>query len=145
MNLDICLKILEQDVMYESFKEGTVIINSTTGIYYNFNNVGASIWKLIEKNFTVSQIIEVILYKYNISPAQAKDNTINFIFELKKEKLIEETFSIDSANTVLDEIKAFKSKKRNFNSPVLKKYTDLQELTFLYMIEESLRKEQVLN
>ncbi len=56
----------------------------------NLNETGAFIWRCLEKDTTVSEIVENILKEYNIDEAKATTYVTNYINKLKEAKLLNE-------------------------------------------------------
>ena len=132
-------KINKADVLHEVFDDGgIVVINLKTGKYYNFSNTSLYIWHLIEKEFSDSQIIELIIHKYNIEPTKAKQSIAKFITELQQEYLLledsEQKENIENFNQEINNLKS--SNKLDFTTPVLTIHTDMQDLLLLDPIHE---------
>ena len=65
------------------------ILNLTSGIYYGLNEVGASIWKLIQEPKTVNEVKETILHEYDVDPGQCKADLLGLLEDLLSRGLIE--------------------------------------------------------
>ena len=65
------------------------ILNLTSGIYYGLNEVGASIWKIIQEPKIVRDIKETILHEYNVEPGQCEADVMALLNELMSRGLIE--------------------------------------------------------
>lgn len=55
---------------------------------YTLNEVGTMIWELIDGKRSVSQIAEEICVSYDVTPEEAKKDTIDFVTTLMKAGLV---------------------------------------------------------
>ena len=67
----------------------SVILQLSTGIYYGLNQVGASIWNLIQESKTVEEIKNAILEEYEVEPEQCDRDLLALLQELESKGLIE--------------------------------------------------------
>lgn len=127
-------------VVHETFDDNeVVIINLDSGSYYNLDKVGTDIWRLIEDGSSVSEIAEVITHLYESSGIDIQSAVKQFLEELAQEDLI-----VPYAASELESFQGSKAKVETgpaatrlvFQAPVLKKYTDMQELLLLDPIHE---------
>ncbi len=65
------------------------ILNLKTGIYYGLNEVGASIWKLIQEPRTVREVKDAIVQEYEVDPDQCEKDLLALLNELLFRELIE--------------------------------------------------------
>lgn len=72
------------------------ILNLKSGIYFGLNNVGNSIWKLIQEPKTVKEIKESILEEYDVDPDLCRNDILEILQELSTHGLIE---ILDEKNT----------------------------------------------
>ncbi|WP_136809672.1 PqqD family protein [Desulfosediminicola flagellatus] len=66
----------------------TVILDINSGMYSGLDPVGTTIWNLLEKEVTFSQIVEEILDNYDVSEEQCINDLIDFLNDLEKNGLI---------------------------------------------------------
>ncbi|MBM7604634.1 hypothetical protein JOC75_002637 [Metabacillus crassostreae] len=66
----------------------TVMLSIENGKYYNLGEIGGAIWELIKKPITMEQLINQLLEKYAVDPAQCEDQVIVFVNSLNKEGLV---------------------------------------------------------
>ena len=66
-----------------------VVLDLKSGAYYGLNEVGTDIWKAIEEPKSVSDIIEIIVAKYDVEREQCELDTIALLQELEATGLIE--------------------------------------------------------
>jgi hypothetical protein len=55
---------------------------------YNLNEVGSLIWKLVDGQTTVSQIVEAVSAEFEVTPEQAREDTLEFLGGLESAGLI---------------------------------------------------------
>ncbi len=60
----------------------SVILDTKSGIYYGLNEVGASIWNLIQEAKTVEQIHNFILEEYEVDYSECEGDILALIQEL---------------------------------------------------------------
>ena len=65
------------------------ILNLTSGIYYGLNEVGASIWKIIQEPKIVREIKETILHEFDVEPDRCQADLLGLLEDLLSRGLIE--------------------------------------------------------
>ena len=116
-----------------------VILNLDTGNYYSMDKSGADIWELIEDNAGVGEIVEEIATRYAGKREDIQDAVDTLIKELIGEHLI---VSVDGSDSEGDVMSAVREKPANenprpeFESPLLHKYSDMQDLLLLDPIHD---------
>ena len=88
-------KILESSVIVASSEQissdlgsEAVILNIKSGVYHGLNEVGASIWKLIQEPRTIEEIKQRLLEEYNVEPEQCQSDLIALLEDLVAAGLI---------------------------------------------------------
>lgn len=66
-----------------------VVLNLSTGVYYGFDSVGASIWTLLQKPRTVEEIKTILLQEYQVEAAVCEAHVLGFLDQLLAQYLIE--------------------------------------------------------
>ena len=66
-----------------------VILDVKSGVYYGLNEVGASIWNLIQEPKTVNEIRDAILKEYFVEPEQCDRDLKELLKQLADKGLIE--------------------------------------------------------
>jgi hypothetical protein len=64
------------------------LLNVTTGVYYTLNDVGASIWRLVLQETTVSQITSNLLEVYDVDEQRCQRDVIRIVQDLHEHGLI---------------------------------------------------------
>jgi hypothetical protein len=77
-----------EDYICSSVGNETVIMNIKTGKYIGINSIGTVIWKLLEQQLQVSNIITSLIDTYDISAAECESQLLQYLEELLNEKLI---------------------------------------------------------
>ncbi|MBW4602452.1 MAG: lasso peptide biosynthesis PqqD family chaperone [Calothrix sp. FI2-JRJ7] len=65
-----------------------VILNLKSGVYHGLNEVGASIWKLIQEPRTIEEIKQKLLEEYDVEPEQCESDVIELLENLLVAELI---------------------------------------------------------
>ena len=139
MNCNDRLQLNTSKIVHETVDGEVIIINMENGNYYSLNNVGADIWTLIEKNFTITDIVDEIVVQYQGNTEQIKEDIAELIADLKQEELI-----VTNGGETSEDFKASNNKPKSdankdqshFEKPILHKYTDMQEMLLLDPIHE---------
>lgn len=128
----------EVDIIYENFGDEVVIINLKTGIYYSLINTAMMIWDLIEKQTNMDELFLGFAETKTEDRIKIKKEIKRFITELEREKLIVPFVKTDNNKNI--HTKVIKPEdfldKLLVNPPVLKKYSDQQELLLLDPIHD---------
>jgi hypothetical protein len=67
-----------------------VILDLRSGVYYGLNNdVGARIWHLLQKETTVSEVLDALLAEYDVEPNRCKYELLALLGNLADRGLIE--------------------------------------------------------
>ncbi len=67
----------------------SIILNLKSGTYYGLNEVGSSIWKLIQEPKAVSDICESILDEYEVDAQTCEKEVQSLINDLLDAQLVE--------------------------------------------------------
>ncbi|WP_299486429.1 lasso peptide biosynthesis PqqD family chaperone [Acaryochloris sp. IP29b_bin.137] len=67
----------------------SVILNLKTGMYFGLNEVGASIWNLLQQPRSVQEICNQILDQYDVESDQCEQDVLRLLNELVESELIE--------------------------------------------------------
>ena len=70
------------------FDEGAILLNLHTKYYYNLNETGLRIWKLLNELSTVSGIAEKIVDEYEVDKDRALESVRRIMAELSEEGLV---------------------------------------------------------
>jgi hypothetical protein len=132
-------RINSPKVIHETIDGETVIVNLDSGNYYSLDKVGADIWECIVKNVPMHGIIETIASQYTAEREQIEKAMYQFVDEMQQENLIvmNESHGYVSEAHVDPGGETEQIKERSiFATPVLHKYSDMQDLLLLDPIHE---------
>jgi hypothetical protein len=133
------VRINRPDVVHDIIDGEAVIVNLKTGNYYSLEKVGAEVWNLIALGKEISEIVASIHYRYASEKSEIDQSIKNLIDNLLKEYLVvpangDRHIDLDTDRRVeLDQ----SSSEAKFESPVLQKYTDMQDLLLLDPIHDT--------
>lgn len=66
-----------------------IILDMKSGVYYGLNEVGASIWNLIQQPKTLAEIQDFILAEYEVEPEQCDRDILVLLEDLAAKGLVE--------------------------------------------------------
>lgn len=130
------LKINQPQVVHEAFEDEVVIVNLDTGNYYSLEGAGADIWRGIEQGALVDEITEATAHRYDGAQNEIQDAVKKLLDELQSEQLVTLCEATDGERVGL--LSTHESNgagqmndKPRFETPVLNRFTDMQELLLL--------------
>ena len=65
-----------------------VILDLDSGIYYGLNEVGASIWKLIQEPKSIAEIRDAIMADYDVQLERCESDILRLLSELAEKNLV---------------------------------------------------------
>jgi hypothetical protein len=66
-----------------------VILSLGNGVYYGLNPVGATVWKLLEKPRTVTELRDAIVAEYEVDAPRAQADLLHLLGDLAANGLVE--------------------------------------------------------
>jgi hypothetical protein len=125
------------NVIHEIIDGEAVLVNLETGSYYSIDSVGAVVWNYIEKGLSSDQIIEAIVAQYDGKPADIAKDVQQLLEDLKAEFLlvVAEDIAVPGVEPVMMDVSEEQA-KQPFKTPVLHKYTDMEDLLMLDPIHD---------
>ena len=84
--------VAAQDQVSNDLDGETVILDMKTGHYYGLDDIGTEIWEMVQSPRTVSEIIDVILDNYDVSPEQCEEDVISLLQNMVDEDILEILF-----------------------------------------------------
>ncbi len=88
MSLTKKYTIDKDKVTYRIIDNEAIILNLDNGYYYSLNKVGTKIWKAIDEQKSLGRILNFLKEKYRLPGRQLKNDLIELVRDLEKEKLI---------------------------------------------------------
>lgn len=78
------------DIMAADMNGSTVMLDASTGKYYNLGEVGGTIWALLEKPLTLDELVGELVKQYDVTAEQCKKDTEPFVEKLLSRGLLVE-------------------------------------------------------
>ena len=123
-------------VTHETIDGEAVIINLDSGNYYSLVDAGCVIWNLMEKHLPASEIITQVSDSYEGQRATIESGVVQLLSELEQEGLIVPYNQPSEPPEPENRTPQNGTMRRQFQTPVLHKYTDMQELLLLDPIHD---------
>lgn len=131
MSTNCSFRVNTPTVSHETIDGEAVIINLDTGNYYSLTNAGSAIWNLIVACQSLNDICRSVSEAYDGDLNEIQTGVHELLSQLQAENLIVAMDSSNGLQGVPAESAGGKTEKILFQSPVLQKYTDMQELLLL--------------
>jgi hypothetical protein len=115
-----------------------VIINLVSGKYYSLGQAGAEIWTLLDKHATLEFIMHRLAANYMGERSNIEHSVVALIERLQEEDLIVPCSREIAGESFVETESAHEQNhdRPHFETPVLHKFTDMQELLVLDPIHE---------
>jgi len=130
----------DPNIVYETIDGETVLVNLRTGSYYSLVDVGTDIWTELQAGRTAQEILTPLYAAYNSPPAEIETAVRQLLASLVQEDLLPaETYNNFLATIVpaSPNPPAPATAKREFRTPHLQKFTDMQELLLLDPVHDA--------
>lgn len=124
-------RIASSQISSEIVDGEIMIINLKNGNYFNLNGSCLEIWTQLQEGVSQERLLSLLSQRYLAEESLLKSELERLLAELQKEELVTVTTGDDSAKHSED-IKS----KLPFVSPVLCKFSDMQELLLLDPIHD---------
>ena len=76
------------DAACASLDDGAVVLNMRTKRYYSLNETGAIVWRLLEDEMAVEDVVARVIELYDVDGAEARRTIAVLLDELAAEALI---------------------------------------------------------
>lgn len=129
-------KINSPPVVQETIDDEVIIVNLDGGSYYSVDKAGARIWNGIERGLSVEEIILDLVRNYEASRAEIEAEVARLLSEFRRENLIAVRDGGHQSEERQIDAEAISTSRGAFESPVLHKYTDMQDLLMLDPVHE---------
>jgi len=129
-NLAARFSINGPDVIAESIDGEVIIINLNSGAYYSSLGSGGAIWEALAASHSIEETIALLTTRYGVEQAAIEREISGFVAQLIDEGLLVESAQGGSPAAVEG------GSGGVFETPVLSKYTDMQELLLLDPIHD---------
>ena len=130
-------KINSPHIVHDTFDGETILVNLKNGNYYSFDKLGVVIWELIEMNAGLEKISGIFSQKFLDAAKKAETDVQAFIQNLLDEKLIVEDSGSATMDLTDEQISEKMKEFASYESPVMNKYTDMQDMLLLDPIHDT--------
>ncbi|MCK4355991.1 PqqD family protein [Candidatus Bipolaricaulota bacterium] len=124
-------------VVSEIIESEAIIIDLDSGNYYSLQDAGADIWAGVQDGIQIEEIVDRLRMKYKGDEGAICSAAMALLNQLENEALIKSDGAAAGTGTPSAPIpNAGPSSKISFSAPVLRKYTDMQDLLLVDPIHE---------
>lgn len=81
--------VVSKDQVSAELTGEAIILNSDSGIYYQLNAVGVTVWNSIQQPLSVKQIIESVLEEYQVEAARCEQDVLSVLHDMFSKGLIQ--------------------------------------------------------
>jgi hypothetical protein len=120
-------RVNSPQIIWETVEEEVLLIDLGTGNYYSLRGSGAVIWHAVEHGAPVSEIVALLERAYE-GDNELEIALTRFLEEIVAEGLVIPMAADGEATTAVEETVVSSAP---FETPLLEKYTDMQELVLL--------------
>ena len=113
-------------VIHQTVDDEAIIINLDTGNYYSLNVSGTALWNLLSTGMTLDEVGTSLRNRFDAEPNTINETIENLVDQLQKEELLVPAVT-DGVPTTPVSLPAAGTVKSALETPVLSKYTDMQE------------------
>ena len=71
--------------------EEVILLHLENGVYFGLENVGARIWKLLQKPVRVGEIERALREEYDVGPEKCHEEVVGLLNKLVDQSLVEVT------------------------------------------------------
>ena len=69
--------------------EEVILLHLDNGLYFGLGNIGARVWKLLQKPVKVQEIEAALLQEYDVDPERCHSEVIDLVADLVGQGLVE--------------------------------------------------------
>ena len=77
-----------QEIVATDIDGETVMMSIENGKYYGLDLIGSRIWKLMEKPIKVSDLINILLEKFDVDRETCERDVLKFLNDLNGDKIL---------------------------------------------------------
>jgi len=81
--------VVSKDVVSCDLGGETAMLDMKEGIYYGLNEMGTIIWEYIQEPITMQEIVNKILYEYEVDEETCFSDLVELIDQMLENKLVE--------------------------------------------------------
>jgi hypothetical protein len=127
-------RLRDANIVSEIIDEEAIVMDLNSGSYFSAEGAGAVIWDGMVCGFEVAQIKQRVLQSFALDSARLDADFEDFAAALVANKLVE--VADTAAPPSVDWSMPLPRHKRGYQSPVLNRYDDMQDLTLLDPIHD---------
>lgn len=87
--MDLTMKIsFSEKILSAEIDDEMVLLDMKSEKYLGFDEIGASIWQAIQNNNSLTEVYEVLLAEYDVTPEALKSDLVNFVKQLEDRGII---------------------------------------------------------
>ncbi len=83
--------IIAKDVIYQELDGEMVLLDMKSGEYFGIDEVGSTIWALLERGKSTGEILLLLMQEYVVDELTCRNQVASFLNELQGAGLIETT------------------------------------------------------
>lgn len=80
--------VATDDQLATTVDDETVLLQTDTGTYYGFNDVGARVWEIVQDGATVIDVVETIVGEYDVERAECRRDVESILHEMETAELV---------------------------------------------------------
>jgi Coenzyme PQQ synthesis protein D (PqqD) len=128
---------LSSHVLHESIDGEVIAIDQSTGIYYSLRGSAAEVWGLVQRSPGVApaEVAEALAHYYDPAGVDVEAAVSLFFGTLHEEGLVTVKDGV-GPTALVPALGANGARGSTFASPVLEKYTDMQDLVLIDPVHE---------
>lgn len=124
-------------IIYEVLNTEVIVINFSTGDYYELPHVAKHVWQSLEQHLSTANIIQLLSNFFKKDPEQVKMDVENFVTQLLEHGLIIEsdnsaTLSVEDLENIIGQ----DCRHWEYDKPAVNKYSEVQNLLLLDPIHD---------
>jgi hypothetical protein len=75
-------------VIFQELQGESVLLNSTTGVYFGLDTVGTRIWQLLAQHEILSDVVNIMVNEYDVSEHNCGEDLIDLVARMAGEGLV---------------------------------------------------------
>jgi len=80
--------IFHESVFAQCVDEEMILLDMESENYFGLDEVGASIWRAMQENETLEEVLAVLLEEYDVEEEVLKQDLLHFVTKLKENGLV---------------------------------------------------------
>lgn len=118
----------EKEVAAKIMDGEAIMINLSTGVYHSMSKVGALVWELIERRYSLEEIVKTITATFDVFAGEVQADVESLVAELMQENLVS---VLDQGTPIELNQRPAVSGDSHYESPKLNTYRDMGDMLAL--------------